>query len=112
MVRPRLTAAGAYFEYPNGLYGSARVRHFGERPLIEDDSVKSEPTTVVNAMLGARFAGNWDARLEVLNVFDSSDDDIAYFYESRLPGEAEGVEDIHFKRVEPRAIRASLAFSF
>jgi len=49
---------------------------------------------------------------EMLNVFDSSDDDITYFYESRLPGEAAGVEDVHFKRVEPRAIRASLGFSF
>jgi len=107
-----VVAAGAYFEYPNGLYGSARVRHFGERPLIEDGSVKSDPTTVVNAMFGARFASNWDVRLEMLNVFDSSDDDITYFYESRLPGEAAGVEDVHFKRVEPRAIRASLGFSF
>lgn len=107
-----VVAAGAYFEYPIGVYGSARVRHFGERPLVEDGSVKSDPTTVVNAMLGARFAGNWDARIEVLNLFDSSDDDITYFYESRLPNEPAGVEDIHFKRVEPRAIRASLAYSF
>ena len=107
-----VVAAGAYFEYPNGLYGSARLRYFGERPLIEDGSVKSDPTTVVNAMFGARFASNWDVRLEMLNVFDSSDDDITYFYESRLPGEAAGVEDVHFKRVEPRAIRASLGFSF
>jgi outer membrane receptor protein involved in Fe transport len=94
------------------LYGSARVRHFGKRPLIEDGSVKSDPTTVVNAMLGYRFAGNWDARVEVLNLFDSSDDDITYLYESRLPGEVSGVEDVHFKRVEPRALRATLAYSF
>jgi len=105
-------AAGAYFEYPSGLYGSARIRHFGERPLIEDGSVTSDPTTVVNAMLGARFFDHWDVRLEALNLFDSSDDDITYFYESRLAGESAAVADVHFKRVEPRALRASLVYSF
>jgi outer membrane receptor protein involved in Fe transport len=108
----QVIAAGAYFDYPIGIYGSARVRYFGERPLTEDGSVKSDPTTVVNGMLGYRFAGNWDLRLEVLNMFDSSDDDITYFYESRLASEPTAFEDVHFKRVEPRSIRAALAFYF
>jgi outer membrane receptor protein involved in Fe transport len=111
-------AGGAYFEYPSGLYGAGRVRYFGERPLVEDGSVKSDPTTVVNAMLGYRFAkDSWDLRGEVLNVLDSDDDDITYFYESRfpLPGgglEPAGVEDAHFRRVEPRAFRVSLTYYF
>ena len=108
----RVIAAGAYFEYPMGIYGSARVRHFGERPLIEDGSVESDPTTVVNGMLGYKFAGNWDFRLEALNLFDSSDDDITYFYESQLATELNPVADVHFKRVEPRSLRASLSYTF
>ena len=108
----RVIAAGAYFEYPSGIYGSARVRHFGKRPLTEDGTIKSDPTTVVNSMLGLKFASNWDLRLELLNMFDSSDDDITYFYESRLANEPAGVEDVHFKRVEPRALRASLSVAF
>ena len=36
----------------------------------------------------------FDTKLELLNVFDSKDHDIDYFYESRLLSEAaEGVED-------------------
>jgi len=108
----RVIAAGAYFEYPVGIYGSARVRHFGERPLVEDGSIKSDPTTVVNGMLGYKIAGNWDLRLEALNLFDSSDDDITYFYESQLAGELNPVADVHFKRVEPRSLRASLSYTF
>jgi len=118
----RVIAAGAYFDYPTGWYGAARVRHFGERPLLEDGSVKSDPTTVVNTMLGYRWGANehWDLRGELLNVFDSDDDDITYFYESRLrvpfsPAgalEPAGVEDVHFRRVEPRTVRVSLTYNF
>ncbi len=117
----RVIAAGAYFEYPSGLYGAGRVRHFGPRPLVEDGSIESSSTTVVNAMLGYRWdADAWDLRAELLNVFDSDDDDITYYYESRLrepfgPGgtlEPAGVEDVHFRRVEPRSLRVSLTRSF
>lgn len=116
----RVIAAGAYFDYPDGFYGAARVRHFGERPLIEDNSAKSDATTVVNTMLGYRWDDDrWDLRAELLNVFDSSDDDITYFYESRLrvPFGPGGVlqpaeEDVHFRRVEPRTLRVSLTYNF
>jgi outer membrane receptor protein involved in Fe transport len=90
---------------------SARVRHFGEAPLIEDGSVKSEATTIVNLMAGYRWR-DVSLALEMLNAFDAEDSDISYFFESRLPGEAAGVEDIHFHPVEPRQVRASLRYSF
>lgn len=49
----------------------------------------------------------------VLNLFESKDNDITYFYASRLPGEpAEGVDDIHFHPVEPRQVRVSLRYNF
>ncbi|MEC8070600.1 MAG: hypothetical protein VX140_00375, partial [Pseudomonadota bacterium] len=49
--------------------------------------------------------------LEVFNLANSKDDDIAYFYASRLPGEiAEGVEDVHFHPLEPRSVRATLTW--
>jgi outer membrane receptor protein involved in Fe transport len=117
----RVVAAGAYFDYPQGWYGAARVRHFGDRPLIEDGSVKSSPTTVVNTMLGYRFGRDaWDVRGELLNVLDSNDDDITYFYESRLRVpfdptgalEPAGVGDVHFRRVEPRTFRVSITYNF
>ncbi len=118
----RVIAAGAYFDYPSGIYGSGRIRHFGPRPLIEDGSAESSSTTVVNAMLGYRWGRGeaWDVRAELLNVLDSDDDDITYFYESRLrepfgPGgtlEPAGVEDTHFRRVEPRSVRVSVTRSF
>ena len=37
-----------------GSSGSLRLRHFGARPLVEDDQVRSEPTTLVNLQAGYR----------------------------------------------------------
>ncbi len=90
---------------------TVRLRRFGEAPLIEDGSVSSEPTTVVN--LGAYYSfKSVRFGLDVLNVFDSEDADITYFYESRLAGEPSAVEDIHLHPVEPRQIRGSIRIRF
>ena len=43
--------------------------------------------------------------LEGFNLLDEEASDIEYLYESRLPGEAEPVEDIHFHPAEPRSVR-------
>jgi len=96
----------------DGWFGGARLRYFGEAPLIEDDSVRSDPTLLVNAEAGYRFNDRWSGIVTVFNVFDSEDNDITYFYESQLPGEAAPIEDIHFHPVEPRTFRATLTFSF
>ncbi|RYD76373.1 MAG: TonB-dependent receptor, partial [Verrucomicrobiaceae bacterium] len=50
---------------------SLRLRYFGPRDLIEDSSVRSESTTLVNAQIGYRFNDTWSASVQVLNLFDS-----------------------------------------
>jgi hypothetical protein len=48
-----------------------------------------------------------------LNFLDSEDDDITYFYASRLAGETtEGVEDLHLHPMEPRTVRAYVSWRF
>jgi len=42
--------------------------------------------------------------VSVFNLFDDDGNDITYFYESRLPGEATPVADIQFHSVEPRTL--------
>ena len=108
----RVLAAGVTFEQPRGLYGSARLRYFGPRPLVEDGSVESSSSLVLNSGLGWRGSA-FDVRLDVLNLLDSDDDDITYFYASRLAGEpAEGVEDLHFHPIEPRTVRVHASWKF
>ncbi len=108
----RVVAAGITFEQPRGIYGSARLRHFGPRPLVEDGNVASDSSFILNLSAGWR-RGAVDVRVDVLNALDSDDDDITYFYASRLPGEpAEGVEDLHFHPIGPRTLRAHASWKF
>lgn len=105
-------ATGATVEFPFGLFGSLRARYFGPRPLLEDNSVRSDATTLVNLQAGYKYK-NWLAQLDVLNLFNSQNHDIDYFYASRLPGEpADGVADVHFHPVEPRTVRFALRYKF
>lgn len=98
--------------WDNGLFIAARARYLGEAPIIEDGSVESPSSLLVNVGGGYRFE-KFSVRLDVFNLFDSNDYDIAYFYASRLPGEpAEGIEDVHFRPLEPRSVRASLTYHF
>ena len=57
--------------------------------------------------------GDWELALEVLNLVDSGDHDIDYFYASRLQGEpAGGVEDLHYHPILPRTWRLSVQRAF
>jgi hypothetical protein len=105
-------ATGAAIDLPNGLFGSLRARYFGPRPLIEDNSVRSRSTTLVNLEAGYKYK-SLTAQLAVLNLLNSKDHEIDYFYVSRLPGEPiEGVADVHFHPVEPRTVRLYLTYRF
>ena len=96
----------------DGFFGNIRARAFGKRPLKEDNSVKGKSSFLVNAGIGYRKK-NWEVAAECLNLFDREDNDIEYYYESRLPGEADaGVSDIHFHPTEPRTFRFRVTCKF
>ncbi|MEM0961839.1 MAG: TonB-dependent receptor, partial [Bacteroidota bacterium] len=108
----RVVSAGAVWDAPLGVTASAQVRHFGPRPLTGDGRVTEEATTLVNARLSAP-AGPLDLALDVLNLLDTDDADVSYFYASRLIGEpAGGVEDVHAHPVLPRSLRLSASARF
>jgi outer membrane receptor protein involved in Fe transport len=89
-----------------------RLRHFGEFALNEDNSQRADAVTVLNAQLGYDFTRALTGSLEVINLTDEVGNDITYLYESQLPGEAAPVEDVHFHPIEPRMLRASIAYTF
>lgn len=108
-----VVAAGVSVDRLGDFFGSLRLRYFGPRPLIEDDSVRSKASTTVNALLGYELARGLKAQLEIFNVFDAKVSDIDYFYTSRLPGEpAAGVADVHFHPMQPRSARVAVVYGF
>ena len=88
-------------------------RYFGPRTLIEDASVKSNSTTVFNLQATYQFNPRTSIRFDVFNIFNSTTNDITYYYTSRLPGEPpEGVKDLHFHPMESRTARLGLLYNF
>lgn len=105
-------SAGATWTPIKGSSLSLTYRRLGGAPLVEDNSVRSRPTSLVNALF-VQDLGRASLLVEVLNLTNSKRDDIAYLYASRLPGEpTSGVEDIHFHPVEPRTVRAGVKINF
>src|SRR5207244_4147701 len=69
---------GGTLQLENGLRAGLRLRYFGPRPLIEDNSVRSNSTTLVNARVGYQWK-NVTVALDVLNLFNQKSSDIDYF---------------------------------
>jgi len=111
-------AAGATVHHLwGGFFGGPRVRYFGPRPLVEDDSVRSDGTLLLSARLGYQFGERWTLSAEVFNLANAKDDDITYYYPSRLPGEPPGPDeggynDVHFHPVEKTSVRVAFTGRF
>ncbi|MDO8910128.1 MAG: TonB-dependent receptor [Pseudohongiella sp.] len=96
----------------DGWSGGIRARYLGKAPLIESGEVFSDSTVLLNGQVTYAFTPSVSLSVELLNMLDSKDRDITYFYESQLQGEVAPVEDIHFHPVEPRSLRVSLTARF
>jgi outer membrane receptor protein involved in Fe transport len=95
----------------SGWFGALRARHFGESPLIEDNSVKSPAYTTVDLQVGFR-AAKWLAALDVFNVANVKWNDIEYYYVSRLKNEVSPLADTVVHAGVPRTLRARLQYQF
>ncbi len=108
-----VASAGVSIDDLHGFSGSLRLRYFGPRPLVEDDSVRSKASTLLNARASYRMSQRLSLALDLFNLTDAKVSDIDYFYTSRLRGEPlAGVDDLHTHPIEPRSFRVSLTTSF
>ncbi len=108
----RVASAGITTELPSGWFGSLRWRYFGPRPLVESGAERSQSTSLVNARVGYAFDKKMRLQLDAYNLFNRKQNDIDYFYESQLRGEAAAVGDRHFHPVEPLALRLTLSIAY
>ena len=92
--------------------GALRLRYVGARPLLEDNSVRSASSVLLNLRAGYRITQRTRLTLDVFNLLDRRNSDIEYWYESRLAGEGAAVYDRHLHPAEPRGLRLTLAHRF
>jgi outer membrane receptor protein involved in Fe transport len=88
--------------------GALRLRYFGPRPLIEDNSVRSKPSTTINGRIAYRISKTMKVELEGFNLANRRDSAIDYLYASRLMNEVAAVDGIHFHPIESRSARLTL----
>ncbi|MEM1128596.1 MAG: TonB-dependent receptor [Bacteroidota bacterium] len=111
-LAPRVTSTGGFTVLrPNGLEGSLRFVHIGDRPANEDNSVTAEGFTVFN-LFAAYPVGDFKVSLTVENLFDVAWNEAQFDTESQLPGELAPVSELHFTPGNPRNLRLGLAYAF
>ena len=108
----KMASLGLSYDQQARWSAGLRLRYFGPRPLLEDNSVRSSSSTLVNLRLAYRIDPKTRLALDVLNLFDRQASDIDYYYASQLSREAAPVNDLHSHPAEPRTLRLSLRLSF
>jgi hypothetical protein len=89
-----------------GWFGGAKVRYFGPRPFIEDNTVRSKASIPVSARLGYKFDDGLIVRIDGLNLSNEQASQIDHFYGSRLASEPGEVEDIQLSPAGAQVVSA------
>ena len=110
-IEQTISVGAAVTEYKN-YFGGLRLRYFGSRALIEDNSVRSKPSTLINLKVGRHLTKNLDLSIDIYNLFDRKTYDIEYYYESKLASESTSVTDHMVHPGEPRSARLTLTYKY
>ena len=95
-------------------FGALQLRYFGPRPLIEDNSVRSNSTATLNGRICYEINPTMRIELKGFNLTNRRDSAIDYYFASRLSTEPAGASthDIHFRPIESRTFRVTLVANF
>jgi hypothetical protein len=104
--------AGLTAHRESGWFGALRARHFGQSPLVEDNSARSPQYTTVDGQFGFEKPGKWLAAVDVFNIANVRWNDIEYYYVSRLKNEATPAADYVVHPGVPRTLRARFSYYF
>jgi hypothetical protein len=105
-------SGGTTVNFGRGWYGSLRARYFGPQPIVETGEFQEPSSLTLNSRIGWKGRA-WEIAVDVLNLANRENDDIAYYYTSRLQGEpSAGVSGIQIHPAEPRTVRFSFLRRF
>ena len=94
-----------------GISGGLRYRWLGDRPANEDNSIEASGYFVMDMNLNYSFK-HWTTGIEVYNLLNTSWEETQFATESRLKGEANSVEEIHFTPGAPFFIKGQVTVKF
>jgi hypothetical protein len=109
LIRSRANRCNRWIRW----FGALRLRYFSGGPLTEDGSVTWGPTALVSGRVGYNLSDRLQLALDAFNLLGREDDDIAYYYASRLSGEPlDGIEDVHFHPMVKPSARVTMVWKF
>jgi TonB-dependent Receptor Plug Domain len=104
-------------DLPPGLDTSLRWRYFGPRELTQSNQIHSQATSLFYLRLGYQINPTYSVAVDVFNLLNTHQQDVAYYYASRLkfepPGPDDGgYNDIEIHPAESRSVRVTLTAKF
>ncbi|TPN87052.1 TonB-dependent receptor [Aquimarina algicola] len=102
---------GVNILHKSGFFGSVNVRHLNDRPANEDNSIVAEGYTITDMNVGYKL-GKISLGIQIQNLFDQDWNETQFATESRLSGEPESVEEIHFTPGTPFFLRTTVQYNF
>jgi hydrogenase/urease accessory protein HupE len=108
----RVISSGATVVAPNGLFGTIRLRHFGDVPLDPSGTFWAGNTSIVNLGGGYQLPNKYKLEVDIFNILGSTNNDIAYAYQYAYPAGAAPQTGIMKHPVEPRMVRATFTLNF
>ncbi len=90
-----------------GWSADCRLRYFGARPLVPDNSVQSSDLTLVSLRVSRQLTENQSIFFDIFNLFNQRGYDISYYYATSVQSGAPSIPDINSKPAEPRSLRVT-----
>ncbi|MEM7161856.1 MAG: TonB-dependent receptor [Bacteroidota bacterium] len=111
-LAPNFTlASGLYLKMKEGLESFVKVRHMGDRAANEDNSIIAEGYSIFD--VGSTFSWqNIALSVSIQNILNTEWKETQFATLSRLQGESNPVEEIHFTPGTPRFLMVKLAYHF
>ena len=91
---------------------SVGLRYIGAAPLIENNSVQSSSSLTTNLRVNRRLNADLDMSFDVLNLSNRLNNDISYYYASRVTAAASSQDGVHVHPAEPRTLRVSARLKY
>ena len=105
------TTGGLSTKFKMRIEASLRYRYMMARPANEDNSVSTRPYTVLDAMIAYKCK-DWKWTLSVENLLNTKWNEAQFATTSKLQGETQAVQEIHFTPGTPFFAKLAIAYSF
>ncbi|REC40353.1 TonB-dependent receptor [Chryseobacterium sp. 5_R23647] len=111
-LAPVVTSTGSVnWYFIHGFSLGLQYRYLGERPAVEDNSIRTKAYFVNDLMLSYNRQ-KWGANIQVNNLFNVKWNEAQFATETQLKGEAEPITDLTYTPGNPFGVRVGLYYKF